>query len=419
MKDILIHIVAGVVAIVIVTGPLSGYAQQTPASSQPADQAVYTAEQLDQLLAPVALYPDVLLGQLLMASTYPLEVVEAARWVRDPHNAALKDNELTAALDKEDWAPSVKSLIPFPQILEMMDTYLDWTQKLGDAFLAQQADVMNAVQRLRHRAMDAGTLTSGAEQVVVPHGQVIVIEPANPDVIYVPVYNPAIIYGVWPFPAYPPYYFPPPPGYIVEPTLITGFYFTAGIITVNWLWGWDHFDWPHQRIHIDIHRFNVINARHPPVTHSIWVHNHYHRRGVPYPSPGVRSRFERVRPGQPETHRDFRGFEHGAPIVPPATAPRVGPRTAPPRPGEPRPPPHLRVPPRAPPPALSPRPWPPAFQGYSNGTEVRRDAERGRESRRTMPTGRFAPPRDGRAPRSDGNGHGHPGGRTFGGERRD
>ncbi len=249
MKQLLVYILAGALALFTAGAALRADAQEAPASPQ--GETLYSAAQLDQLLAPIALYPDALLSQVLMAATYPLEVVEAARWVRDPHNASLKGDALTAALGEKDWAPSVKSLVPFPQVLEMMDTHLDWMQKLGNAFLAQEADVMNAVQRLRSRAVAAGSLRTTDEQVVKHQGQTIVIEPASPEVIYVPVYDPLAIFGVWPYPLYPPYYFPPPPGYIVEPTLITGLYFSAGFVTVNWLWGWGYVDWPRHRIHID------------------------------------------------------------------------------------------------------------------------------------------------------------------------
>lgn len=396
MREILAYIVAGAFAVLTVTGPMSASGQAPPV---PQAESVYTPEQLDQLLAPIALYPDVLLGQILMAATYPLEVVQAARWVREPDNAALKGDALTAALAGKDWDPSVKSLVPFPQVLQMMDTHLDWMQRLGDAFLAQQGDVMTAVQRLRIRAKVAGTLISSAQQVVVPQGRTIVIEPANPEVIYVPVYNPGVIFGPWPYPAYPPYYFPPPPGYVVEPSLITGFYFAAGIITVQWLWGWDHFDWHRRRIDIDVHRFNVINVHRPPVTHNIWVHDRYHRRGVPYPSPGVRARFGRVRAAPFDMRRDFRGYDRTQGVTPPRVTPPGG-----------------RVPRAAPPQgAAAPRTLPPAFEGYSNGTEVRRDAERGRESRGTMPPEGLAPPR--RIAPSRGESRGNRGSRP-GGERR-
>jgi hypothetical protein len=144
-----------------------------------------------------------------MASTYPLEVVEAARWVEDPNNARLKGDQLAAALQGKDWDPSVKSLAPFPQILRMMDDRLDWMQKLGDAFLAQQNEVMDSVQRLRRQAEEAGTLQSSPQQTVTTQDQTITVEPANPNVVYVPIYDPTVVYGAWPYPDYPPYYFPP------------------------------------------------------------------------------------------------------------------------------------------------------------------------------------------------------------------
>ena len=206
MKMTVIRAILGILALAALA-PASLVAQ-TPAP--PAQAApVYQAAQLDQLLAPIALYPDELLSQILMASTYPLEVVEAQRWVQDPKNAGLKGDQLTAALQDKDWDPSVKSLVPFPQILVMMSDRLDWMQKLGDAFLAQQSDVMDAVQRLRQQAQAAGTLKSSPQQTVTTQDQTITVEPANPDTVYVPVYDPTVVYGTWPYPDYPPYYFPP------------------------------------------------------------------------------------------------------------------------------------------------------------------------------------------------------------------
>ena len=140
----------------------TGVPIQLAQQSNPAP--TYAAPQLDQLLAPIALYPDPLLAQILMAATYPLEVVEAARWVQDPNNARLRGDQLDAALQPQDWDPSVKSLVPFPQILQMMNSKLDWTQALGNAFLAQQADVMDSVQRLRAQAQAAGTLQSSPDR---------------------------------------------------------------------------------------------------------------------------------------------------------------------------------------------------------------------------------------------------------------
>jgi hypothetical protein len=179
-----------------------------------------TEAQLDQLIAPIALYPDPLLAQVLMASTYPLEVVEAARWVNAPANRALKGDALTNALQAENWDPSVKALVPFPRILQIMSDQLQWTEALGNAFLAQQADVMAAVQSLRQGAMAAGNLkqTPDCRCVIHSGGGAISILPAEPQVVCPPVYTPAV-YGVWPFPAYPPYYFPVPVGFAFAPLL--------------------------------------------------------------------------------------------------------------------------------------------------------------------------------------------------------
>lgn len=163
MKASLIGLIMGILALAaIAPASLDAQTSAPPAQSAP----IYTAAQLDQLLAPVALHPDQLLGQILTASTYPLEVVEAARWVEDPNNARLKGDQLAALLQDKDWDPSVKSLAPFPQILRMMDDRLDWTQKLGNAFLAQQNEVMDSVQRLRRQAEEAGTLQSSPQQTV-------------------------------------------------------------------------------------------------------------------------------------------------------------------------------------------------------------------------------------------------------------
>jgi len=185
----------------------------SPASSPPAapQAALFRIEELEQLVAPIALYPDALLAQILMACTYPLEIVSAARWVEV--NPTLQDQALEDALQTQPWDPSVKSLTAFPQVLTMMNDKLDWTQKLGDAFLAQQKDVMDAVQGLRTKAQSQGNLQTTTEQKVIveqPAGSqttIVKIEPANPQVVYVPTYNPTVVYGAWPYPAYPPYYY--------------------------------------------------------------------------------------------------------------------------------------------------------------------------------------------------------------------
>ncbi|MGA2403952.1 MAG: DUF3300 domain-containing protein, partial [Syntrophobacteraceae bacterium] len=155
----------------------------------------FSPQELDQALAPIALYPDSLLAQVLVAATYPDQVMEADRWIKE--NASLKGDALNNALDTMDWDLSVKALAPFPQVLSMMAEESAWTQRLGEAFLAQQADVMDSVQKLRQKAQAAGNLKTTAEQKVVVKGEVVEIEPANPQVVYIPSYDPVVVYGTW------------------------------------------------------------------------------------------------------------------------------------------------------------------------------------------------------------------------------
>ena len=319
------------------TGGLAqeGVGPTPPAQSTPSQQASFTAQQLDQLLAPVALYPDQLLGQILMASTYPLEVVEAARWLQDSGHAALKGDQLAQALAPIDWDPSVKALVPFPRILQMMSQQLDWTQNLGNAFLAEQNQVMDSVQRLRRQAETAGNLRTTQQQVVRNDSGEIVIQPANPDVLYVPYYDPTLVYGAWPYAAYPPYYFPPPPGYVAGP----GLYFGLEFPIVSTFWGWNSFDWRDHRIHVDRDRFNRIDRvaiernQVPALQGDTWRHDPFHRRGVAYGSPDLRQRFGATERGAAEQRRAFRDYSTGRTYGAPGTPERrgaaaPGPRTA-------------------------------------------------------------------------------------------
>ena len=263
----------------------------------------YTPEQLNQMLAPIALYPDQLVTQILMAATYPLDVVEAARWLRKPENAALKGDQLEAALLEQPWDPSVKALILFPDIIEMMDANLQWVGNLGDAFIGQQADVMDEIQRLRQRALAAGTLQSTPSQTVTAEDNIVTIEPANPEVVYVPIYDPTYVYGRWPYPDYPPYYFTP---YYYPGTPVIHFA-TAIFITKN-IFFFHHTDFRHRRIHLDDHRFRFLNRGHPPIKPGIWAHDPAHRRNVPHHAPGLRSR-GRDQITVPTAQRPFRGFD--------------------------------------------------------------------------------------------------------------
>jgi len=196
--------------VLALSGSIAFAQEYGPASGRPA----FVQQELDQMLAPIALYPDALLSQILMAATYPAEVVEAARWSR--RNPGLNGDRAVRAVERMDWDPSVKSLVAFPQILMLMDEKLDWTERLGDAFYAQQADVMDSVQYLRQKAYVAGNLGSTEQLRVDRQGQAIVIELANPELIYVPYFNPTVVYGTWWWPAYQPIHWASWPGYYVN-----------------------------------------------------------------------------------------------------------------------------------------------------------------------------------------------------------
>ncbi len=259
-------------AVVIGTYPAPPHAQPAPAAQT--DQAEgYSAEQLDALLAPIALYPDELLTQVLMASVYPLEIVDAARWIDNPANKSLTGDALTNALIPVSWDPSVKSLVPFPQVLTMMNSQLDWTQQLGYAMAVQQGDVMASIQRLRRQAQIAGQLKSTDQQVVSSQGQTIIIAPAQPSVVYVPVYNPSVVFGTWPYPSYPPVYFPPPPGYAFGSALLTGLAFGTGVAITAGLWGWARPNWGGGYMNVNVNRFNSINVNRTQIHNSTWRAN--------------------------------------------------------------------------------------------------------------------------------------------------
>lgn len=273
------------------------------------------AEELDQLVAPIALYPDTLLSQVLIASTYPLELVEAERWVGQ--NKGLKGDALKKAADAKKWDDSVKSLTAVPDVLAMMSDKLDWTQKLGDAVLAQQPDVMDAIQRLRQKAQANDKLKTNKQQKVTTSAQggknYIVIEPAEPNIVYVPYYDPAIVYGSWPYPAYPPYYFAAP-GYIAGAAIATGVAFAAGVAVGAWArpgnWWGGSFNWGNNNINInnDID----INKR------NNWVHNPDHRQGVRYNNENVKQKFSKGDIRDKDQRMDFRGRD-GQPVLKPGS----------------------------------------------------------------------------------------------------
>jgi hypothetical protein len=216
-----------------------------------------SAQELQQLVAPIALYPDALVAQILAASTYPAEIVEADRWVQSHSN--LKGEELAKEVDKQPWDPSVKALAQFPSVLENMDKNLSWTSSLGDAYANQQQDVTNAVQTLRQQAHNAGHLDSNEQEKVSTQGNTIVIEPANPEVVYVPQYDPWLAYGA-PIVAYPGWY--PEPGLFLAGVGIGfGLGFGVGFFG-GFGWGWGHwgYDW-HGRSVIYNHNTYVSHSR--------------------------------------------------------------------------------------------------------------------------------------------------------------
>ena len=273
---------------------------QAAASTAPAGKT-FSQQQMDELLAPIALYPDALLAQVLMASTYPLEVVEAARWQKE--NPRLKEKALEEALEKQSWDPSVKSLTAVPQVLTMMNEKLDWTTKLGDAFLAQQKDVLATVQNLRKKADQAGNLKSSKEMTVEKttenNVQVIKIEQPSPDVVYVPTYNPATVYGTWWYPAPPPYYYYPP-GYAYG----AGLAFATGIVVGAAIWG--NVGWGHNEININTNRYNNFNKTN--ISNGNWNHSAEHRKGAAYRDNATAQKYNRGGDRQAAQSRDqFRG----------------------------------------------------------------------------------------------------------------
>lgn len=270
MRRSLYRSVALLAALTLILPPPS-VAQTSPPAA--ATVNAFNTEQLDALLAPIALYPDALLTQVLMAATYPLQVVEASRWLDVPANKALTGDALAQALAPLAWDPSVKSLVPFPQVLAMLNEKLDWTQQLGYAFATQQPDVMDSVQRLRQQAQAAGYLKTTEQQQVVVENRTIIIEPANPQVVYVPVYSPTVVYGAWPYPLYPPVYIPPPPGYVVGTAFMTGLAFATGALVVGSLWGWARPTWYGYgagSVNVNVNCYNSINVNRPPINSGTW-----------------------------------------------------------------------------------------------------------------------------------------------------
>src|SRR5262245_9759429 len=319
--------------------PQAQQAAQPPApeGEAPTDAPPFKPEELEQIVAPIALYPDAVVAQTMMASTYPLDVIQAARFMKSKPD--LKDQALNEELKKYDWDDSVKSLCSFPQVLQLMNEKIDWMQKLGDAFLGQRKDTMDAIQRLRAKAQAQGNLKSNEQQKVIvedappapppqpgqpapaeqPAQQTIIkIEPANPQVVYVPSYNPTVVYGAWP-PAYPPYY-PYPPGYAWGAAALS---FGVGMAVGAAVWG--GCNWGHGDVDIDVNKNNNFtnNVNNSNRANQIknergqggqggkgnWSHNPEHRKGAQYRDKGSQQKYNRAGSPSAGTRDSYRGRE--------------------------------------------------------------------------------------------------------------
>ena len=292
------------------TGSAAGAPSASASSSASSSASDSTAsktispDQLASLVAPIALYPDALVAQILMASTYPLEIVEAARWVKA--NPDMKSDALEGAMQKQSWDPSVKSLTAFPQVLAMMNDKLTWTNQLGDAFLADQKSVMNSLQALRQKAKTEGNLETNSQQTVTvedqatgSQSQTIIIQPTNPQVVYVPTYNPTVVYGTWAYPMYPPYYYYPPT-YVHTSSAVS---FGVGLAVGAAMWG--NCNWHSSNVNINVNRYNSFNRTN--INNNNWNHNSEHRRGVSYGDKGLQNRYGGNQSRDAKARDSFRG----------------------------------------------------------------------------------------------------------------
>jgi hypothetical protein len=332
-------------ALLLAQSPYTFAQQAQPAGAPAQTGAGLSAQQLDSLVAPIALYPDPILSQVLVASTYPLEIVEAGRWLAQHSN--LTGQALADAVKKQTWDASVQALVAMPDVLKRLDQNVNWTSDLGNAFLSQQEGVMQAVQRLRQKAQSAGALQTTPQQTVsttTDSGQnYIVIEPASPTVVYVPQYNPVAVWGPPPeYYPYPPIYYPPYSGAAIAASAIS---FGAGVaIGAIWGnnggwggWGWNC-GWGRNNVvinnnFINNNRFNRVNVGNG----NAWVHNPIHRGGVPYNNRGMANRFggagltPSTRPSVAQTERrlsEMPGARGGAGNFGQGGASRLGPAGA-------------------------------------------------------------------------------------------
>jgi hypothetical protein len=293
-------------------------------AARAAEPAPFTAASLDQMLAPIALFPDALLSQVLMATTYPSDVALAVDWAYA--NRHLEGDAAVTAVQDKPWDPSVQSLVAFPQVLAMLGENPYWVRDLGDAFLAQPGEVMDSVQFLRGKAREAGNLKTTEQQVIAiepappapqvvvvhappPPAQIITIVPANPRVVFVPIYNPWWVFGPWWHPMFPPFFHPPPLrwGWRWSTVIHSGIWWGVGIGVTNALWG--GVDWRRRDININVNRWNNINvnrridSRDQSVS---WRHDVRNRHGTPYRDAATRDRLQQ-RVGDARSRVEYRG----------------------------------------------------------------------------------------------------------------
>ena len=290
-----------------------------------AQDETFSEAELDQMMAPIALYPDALLAQILMATTYPADVAEAVQWSKD--NPDQEGDAAVEMVQDKSWDPSVMSLVAFPQVLTMMGEQPDWVQNVGDAFLADSDGTMDTVQKLRKKAKDEGNLETTEQQKVTVEEQpveeqtdtvattaapattetIIIIEPADPQIIYVPSYNPTIIYGAWWWPHYTPWYYRPY-GYGFGSAVVRGIGFGIGIGITRSLWGGCNWGRGRGNVNINVNKYNNINRNkiNSNNRNSNWNHNSNNRKGVPYKDQKTRNQFDNKRSGA-SSRENYRG----------------------------------------------------------------------------------------------------------------
>ncbi len=306
-SELLIRTLRNLVAVfctaILVPGDLGALPRQAapPAAAATAEAPPIPADQLDSLVAPIALYPDPMLSQTLVASTYPLEIIQLQQWLGK--NKGLKDKALADAVAKQDWDPSIQAMAALPEVVKQLSENIKWTTDLGNAFLAQQNDVMDAVQRMRKKANDAGNLKSSEQQKVetkvIESKQVIVIQQASPEVVYVPSYNPTVVYGAPVYP-YPPIAYPPVGYYAAGMAISFGVGMAMGAAWGGGGWGYNN-NWGGGNNNININTNNNFvknsNANRQNVSNrtgggnNSWQHNPQHRGGAPYSNKGTANKY--------------------------------------------------------------------------------------------------------------------------------